>query len=89
MENKPLFGSVDQVVNTLECETSWVKGEIKHCEKAIDRNKAEIEILQTRLKNLDESMKIVRKKTEEQEKPAPAPKPSASRSKKAAKKGRP
>jgi predicted ribosome quality control (RQC) complex YloA/Tae2 family protein len=88
MEDKPLFGPVDQVVNTLECEISWVKGEIKHCEKAIDRNKAEIEILQTRLKNLDESMKIVRKKEKQQEEPAPAPKPPASKSKKAAKKGK-
>jgi predicted ribosome quality control (RQC) complex YloA/Tae2 family protein len=71
MEDKPLFGPVDQVVNTLECEISWVKGEIKHCEKAIDRNKAEIDILQTRLKNLDESMKIVRKKAEREMEPAP------------------
>jgi hypothetical protein len=86
MEDKPLFGPVDQVVNTLECEISWVKGEIKHCEKAIDRNKGEIEILQTRLKNLDESMKIVRKKAEEQEVSAPAPKPRVATSKRAAKK---
>ena len=84
MEDKPLFGPVDQVVNTLECEISWVKGEIKHCEKAIDRNKAEIEILQTRLKNLDESMNIVRKKAEVEK--APAPKPTASKPKKTAKK---
>ena len=86
MEDKPLFGPVDQVVNTLECEISWVKGEIKHCEKAIIRNKSEIDILQTRLKNLDESMKIVRKKTEKQEEPASTPKPPAAKAKKAAKK---
>lgn len=73
MEDKPLFGPVDQVVNTLECEISWVKGEIKHCEKAIDRNKAEIEVLQTRLKNLDESMKIVRRKAEGEKPAEPAP----------------
>ena len=86
MEDKPLFGPVDQVVNTLECEISWVKGEIKHCEKSIDRNKAEIEILQTRLKNLDESMKIVRKKAEEKEKAEPASKVPAAKAKRAARK---
>lgn len=61
MEDKPLFGPVDQVVNTLESETSWVKAEIRRCEKAINRNKSDIDILQVRLKNLDESMVYVRR----------------------------
>ncbi len=82
MEDKPLFGPVDQVVNTLECEMTWVKGEIRRCEKAIERNKSEIGTLETR--HLDDSVRIVRKKAKE-ERPAPAT-PKASGFEKATKK---
>jgi len=88
MQDKPLFGPVDQVVNTLEIETSWVKGEIKRREGAIDRNRDEITLLQTRLDNLNESMRIVReneKKREEAEVQKPAPKPAPKAGAKASK----
>jgi chromosome segregation ATPase len=64
---------VDQVVNTLEMEISWVRSEVKRCEKAIDRNKEEISILQTRLDNLNESMKIVRENEKKREEAASDP----------------
>jgi len=60
LKDQPLFGPVDQVINTLEMESSWVKAEIKRCEKSIARMKSEIEILGKRKSMIDESMKIVR-----------------------------
>ncbi len=60
MKDQPLFGPVDQVVNTLEMESTWVKGEIKKCEKSISRLKGDIDMLTKRKEMIDESMKIVR-----------------------------
>lgn len=62
-KDQPLFGPVDQVINTLESERSWVKAEIDRCVKAINRNKDDIDIFQARLKNIDESIAYVRKQT--------------------------
>ncbi len=60
MQDQPLFGPVDQVVNTLEMEAGWVKGELKRCEKGIDRLETEIELLQKREAMIAESLKTVR-----------------------------
>ncbi len=59
-KDKPLFGPVDQLVNTLELELSWVKGEIKNREGAISRAKKDLEHLNKRQSMLNESMTIVR-----------------------------
>lgn len=84
MKDQPLFGPVDQVVNTLEAEASWVKGEIKRCEKSICRMKGEIDMLAKRQEMITESLKFMReteKKRQEAEggpitKPPAAAKPA-------------
>lgn len=60
LKDQPLFGPVDQLVNTLEVELSWVKSEIERCEKTIARANVEIKILSERKDMLDQSMKFVR-----------------------------
>lgn len=60
MKDQPLFGPVDQVVNTLEMESTWVKGEIKRCEKGIIRMENEMDSLKKRQEMIAESLKTVR-----------------------------
>ncbi len=60
-EDRPLFGPVDQVINTLELEIRLVKDAIEKDKAAILRKEESITELEARLKNLGESMATVRK----------------------------
>jgi hypothetical protein len=61
LKDQPLFGAVDQVINTLELEIRFVKDEIMSARKTILRKEEEIAELDGRLKNLVDSMATVRK----------------------------
>jgi len=61
LKDQPLFGAVDQVINTLELEIRFVKDAILKGRKAIQKKEIDIEELEGRLVNLGEAMKTVRK----------------------------
>lgn len=69
MKEQPLFGAVDQVINTLELEIRLVKDEIEKCHRAIESKTADKEDLEGRLKNLVDSMTTVRKDRPKKAKP--------------------
>lgn len=70
LKDQPLFGAVDQVINTLELEIRVVKDAILKARKTIERKEESIDELEGRLVNLSDAMKTMRKD---------APKPKAAK----------
>jgi len=67
---KPLFGDMDLVINTLETEATEIKKQIEKAQDSIDRRKEEISDLGERLDNIETSLAKLRAKAKEVEAPA-------------------
>jgi predicted nucleic acid-binding Zn-ribbon protein len=72
-EQKPLFGDLDLVINTLETEASEITKRIEKAQESIDRKEAEITGLEERLANIRTSLAEIRKRVEAKEEKADAP----------------
>lgn len=60
-----LFGEADEIYNALETERNYIVSEIKDCNKAIDRKKLIIRILDARKSKLDSAIKLAKKQRDE------------------------